>query len=78
MSTLNDLYQQEGGAVLDKIHTALGTNRKYLWQMATGRRRPSPELAREMVEAEPRLTLGELLFPPPVPKTAPTQEPANA
>ena len=64
MSTLNDLYVKEGDALLDRLHAKLGGNRKYLYQLATNRRRPSPDLARAMVQADPRLTLEELLWPP--------------
>lgn len=63
MSTLHSLYLSEGPAVFDRLHEATGANRKYLYQIATGRRRPSAELARELAKADPRLTLESLLFP---------------
>ena len=62
MSTLNTLYIQEGNPVLDRIHELTGINRKYLYQIATGRRKPSARIAVRMIEAEPRLSLEGLLL----------------
>lgn len=63
MSTLKSLYEAEGPDLLDRLHTATQANRKYLYQIATGIRRPSAGLARRLAVADPRLTLTELLFP---------------
>ena len=62
MSTLADLYEKEGPSVFVRLHEATGANQKYLYQIASGLRRPSSSLARRLVEAEPSLTLEELLF----------------
>lgn len=62
MSTLSHLYRQEGPNLLDRLAVATGANRKYLYQLATGRRRPSPELARDLAAADERMTVDELLF----------------
>lgn len=62
MSTLNALYENEGNSVLDRIHAATGINRKYLYQIATGRRRPSAKLAARMIAADSRLSLEGLLL----------------
>jgi len=43
----------------------LGRSPKYFYQCAKGIRRVSPELAREIVLADPRMTLEELLFQAP-------------
>lgn len=51
------LYEQEGASWLSRLHEATGINRQYLYQCATGRRRPSPEYAKRMVSADLRLTL---------------------
>lgn len=51
------LYEQEGARWLTRLHEATGINRKYLYQCATGRRQPSPDYAKKMVAADPRLTL---------------------
>ncbi|MEN4919419.1 hypothetical protein ABE485_12155 [Achromobacter spanius] len=63
MSTLKSLYEAEGPDLLDRLHTATQANRKYLYQIATGIRKPSAGLARRLTTADPRLTLTELLFP---------------
>lgn len=52
---LTDLYRAEGNAALVRLARAVGANPKYLYQCATGRRRPSPELAFRLVDVEPRL-----------------------
>lgn len=62
MSTLNALYESEGNPVLDRIHQVTGINRKYLYQIATGRRTPSARVAARMISAEPRLSLESLLL----------------
>lgn len=63
MSTLRHLVECEGRGVLDQMHVRTGINRKYLYQLATNRRRPSADMAKRLVEADPRLTIEELLFP---------------
>jgi len=62
MSTLNVLYVREGNPILDRIHEMTGINRKYLYQIATGRRRPSARVAARMISVEPRLSLEGLLL----------------
>ena len=63
MSTLSNLYKKEGGALFKRLHIATGASKKYLYQLATGRRRPSPDLAQKLIDAEPSLTLEGILFP---------------
>ena len=53
---LSDLSPPERKALAAKV----GTNPLYLWQCATGRRSPSPAMARRLVESDARLTLHEL------------------
>lgn len=57
---LADLYRTDGYAALTRLAQRVGANPKYLYQCATGRRRPSPELAFRLVECEPRLVFEEL------------------
>lgn len=68
MSTLHLLYAQEGNSVLDQIHERTGINRKYLYQIATGRRTPSARVAARMIMADPRLSLEGLLLNTEVPE----------
>lgn len=63
MSTLFNLYKREGPSVFDRLHEATGANPKYLYQISTGKRRPSADLAEKLIEAEPFLTLKGLLYP---------------
>ena len=42
------------------LAASIGSSPEYLWQIATGRRKPSCDLAKAMVKADPRLTLVEL------------------
>lgn len=63
MKTLFDIYKREGPSVLSVLHEKTGANKKYLYQIAVGIRRPSPGLARKLVDADRRLTLEGLLFP---------------
>ena len=63
MSTLKSLYEAEGPDLLDRLHAATQANRKYLYQLATGIRKPSAGLARRLAAVDPRLTLTDLLFP---------------
>lgn len=72
MSTLSSLYAKEGPSVFARLHNATGANQKYLYQIATGVRKPSADLARRLVEADPSLTLEGLLFGETTPK-----EPTN-
>lgn len=57
---LADLYQADGMAALTRLAKQVGANPKYLYQCATGRRRPSPELAFRLIECEPRLVFEDL------------------
>lgn len=70
---LSDLSPTERAELAAKV----GCNPKYLYQCATQWRgkRPSPELARTLVAADPRLTLEELLFPGEPPKKVVVAEP---
>ncbi|HRQ47786.1 MAG TPA: hypothetical protein PK725_12605 [Rhodocyclaceae bacterium] len=62
MSSLHALYEHEGPDLLARLHERTGINRKYLYQIATRRRRPSPELASKLRAADSRLTLDGLLL----------------
>lgn len=57
---LSNLTTTERAALAERV----GCSKKYLYQCATGwkGKRPSPDLAKALVEADPRLTLEELLF----------------
>lgn len=57
---LADLYKVDGRLGLRKLAFACGVSEKYLYQCATGRRVLSPELAKGLAEADPRLTLDDL------------------
>ena len=61
MTTLSTLYQAEGHQLLDRLHEATGANRVYLYQIASGRRRPSFDLAKLLATAEPRLDITAML-----------------
>ena len=63
MGNLSDIYTKEGASVLGVLHEKTGANKKYLYQIAVGLRKPSPALARKLVDADKRLTLEGLLFP---------------
>lgn len=63
MNTLRHLVECDGPGILDRLHDQTGINRKYLYQLATGRRRPSADLAKRLVDADSRLTIEGLLFP---------------
>ena len=63
MRNLSDIYKKEGASVLGVLHEKTGANKKYLYQIAVGLRKPSPALARKLVSADKRLTLEGLLFP---------------
>ena len=62
MSTLKSIYEREGSDALDRLCRITGINRKYLYQLATGRRKPSAQLAFQLLRADPRLTLEGLLL----------------
>lgn len=57
---LHDLYAADGRPGLIHLAGVVGCNPKYLWQCATGRREPSPDLARKLVAADGRLTIQEI------------------
>jgi len=63
MNTISELYRQDGSPFLNMLHQKTGTNRKYLYQIAVGLRRPSPELACKLVLADSRLSFEKLLIP---------------
>jgi hypothetical protein len=70
---LSDLTPQARADLAAKV----GCNPKYLYQCASGRRRASPDLARALVAADPRLTLEGVLFPgqaEPAPSVLPPPE----
>lgn len=77
MTTLNALYNAEGNELIDRIHASVGGNWKYLWQIATNRKRPSPEFAWKLMQADSRLTLEDLLFPAGKPGSPPVQASAT-
>lgn len=62
MKTLPELYEKEGRTLINRLHKETGINSKYLYLLATGRRRPSPEKALKLMDADSRLTLEGLLF----------------
>lgn len=55
---LQDIYREEGYSGLKRLAEATGSDPRYLRQCATRWRgkRPSPELAVRLIEADPRLT----------------------
>lgn len=59
---LRDLYEEGGFAALKVLAKAADTDPQYLRQCALGwrKKRPSPELAWRLIEADPRLTLEDL------------------
>ena len=61
---LGDIYEQEGYAGLKRLAEATGCSPQYLRQCATGWRgkRPSPELAAKLADADPRLSFRKLLL----------------
>jgi|GEM_PF-2691565 len=63
MKTISELYQQEGAPFLSRLHEATGANKKYLYHIAVGLRRPSPEMALRLVKADNRLSFERLLLP---------------
>jgi hypothetical protein len=62
---LYDIYQQEGFQGLRRLAEAVGADPQYLRQCATGwkGKRPSPELADALVNADRRLNFRDLLLP---------------
>lgn len=67
---LADIYRLHGQAGLTRLAHRVGASPKYLYQCATGRRRPSPELAFLLIECEPRLVFEELYRDAKVPPAA--------
>lgn len=63
MKTLSDIYKEEGAQFLQALHSKTGANKKYLYQIAVGLRKPSPSLAKKLTSADDRLSLECLLFP---------------
>ena len=61
---LSDIYQAEGIEGLRRLANAVDSDPQYLRQCATGWRgkRPSPELAARLVEADSRLDFKSLLL----------------
>lgn len=57
MMNLRDVYKAEGRQGLIRLADKAGTDPKYLYHCATGRREPSPNMARRLVAADSRLTL---------------------
>lgn len=57
---LSDIHRLDGPAGLRRLADATGTIEKYLYQCATGRKTPSPALAKALVAADPRLTLDDI------------------
>ena len=74
MSTLFNLYKKEGPSIFDRLHEATGANPKYLYQIATGKRRPSADLAKILRDAEPSLTPEGLLYPDQADRTKRTDQ----
>lgn len=62
--SFHDLYKAEGAALLNKLAAATGANRKYLYQCAVGIKTPSPDLARRLRCADPRLTFDAIYARP--------------
>lgn len=58
---LAKIYESEGFAGLAKLAERADCNPKYLYQCATGRKTPSPRLAKRLVEVDSRLSF-EALF----------------
>lgn len=57
---LRDIYETEGASGLARLAAATGANPQYLYQCATGRKEPSPRLARALIKADRRITLDAL------------------
>lgn len=62
---LHDIYREEGFAGLKRLAEATGSHPQYLRQCATRWRgkRPSPDLAWRLIEADPRLTFEAIYAP---------------
>ena len=62
---LSDIYKEEGYSGLKRLAELTGANPQYLRQCASGwkGKRPSPELAEKLVNADPRLDFKLLLLP---------------
>ena len=57
---LSDIYAEERFHGLSVLAEKVGANAKFLYQCATGRRRPSPEMGWRLVDADPRLKFEDL------------------
>jgi hypothetical protein len=63
---LLDIHRAEGLNGLRRLAHEAGTDATYLWQLATAWRgkKPSPDLAKRLIAADPRLTLDDLYADP--------------
>ncbi len=61
--TLFEVYESGGRKALAALAKAAGTDTTYLYQLATGWRgkRPSPDLCKRLIAADPRLSYEDLL-----------------
>lgn len=57
---LIDIYHEEGPTGMRRLATAVGANPIYIYQCATGFRKPSPRLVHKLVAADKRLTREDL------------------
>lgn len=57
---LRTLFEKEGFAGLVVLAKKADTDPRYLWQIADGRRTPSPKLANRLVAADKRLSLNDI------------------
>jgi len=48
---------------LNRLHQETGASRKYIYHLAVGLRRPSPEMALRLCMADNRLSFERLLLP---------------
>jgi len=60
----------------ERVALAAGSKYSYFKHLVMRTRRPSATLAKRLVEADQRLTLTELLYPPEAPKGLPKREAA--
>ena len=57
---LKHVYEKEGRKGLVRLAQKIPCNPSYLWQIATDRREPSPELARKLIAVDKRLKLADI------------------
>ena len=59
---LSDIYEEEGIEALKKLAKETGADLQYLRQCATNwkNKRPSPDLAAKLIQADPRITWDDL------------------